>query len=198
MKVIYKFFFQIWEEGLIIFNKCMLCMLSCFSHVQLFVTLWTVSHQVPLCVGFSRQEYQSGQSCPPPGDPPGPGMETVVSEVSCIGRQVLCHQCHLRTPWTAARQAPPSMDVLNDKYISIYITTVSRPIISPKSKVVHSLTPSNIQLLFPFLNYHNSMKKIKQGILQSYQKCHMCDSKINPFRYSFKFWQPLISFKFLV
>ena len=31
--------------------------LSHFSHVQLFVTLWTVAHQAPLSVGFSRQEY---------------------------------------------------------------------------------------------------------------------------------------------
>ena len=35
------------------------CMLSCFSHVQLFTTLWTIAHQVPLFMGFSRQEYWS-------------------------------------------------------------------------------------------------------------------------------------------
>ena len=34
-------------------------MLSCFSHVQLFVTLWTVAQQAPLSMGFSRQEYWS-------------------------------------------------------------------------------------------------------------------------------------------
>ena len=33
------------------------CMLSHFSHVQLFATLWTVAHQAPLSMGFSRQEY---------------------------------------------------------------------------------------------------------------------------------------------
>ena len=33
------------------------CMLSRFSHVQLFVTLWTVVCQAPLSMGFSRQEY---------------------------------------------------------------------------------------------------------------------------------------------
>ena len=33
------------------------CMLSYFSHVQLFTTLWTVAHQAPLPLGFSRQEY---------------------------------------------------------------------------------------------------------------------------------------------
>ena len=27
------------------------------SHVQLFVILWTVAHQAPLPIGFSRQEY---------------------------------------------------------------------------------------------------------------------------------------------
>ena len=36
------------------------CMLSCFSCVQLFVTLWTIAHQAPLSLGFSRQEYWSG------------------------------------------------------------------------------------------------------------------------------------------
>ena len=35
------------------------CMLRCFSHVWLFVTPWTVVHQVPLFMGFSRQEYWS-------------------------------------------------------------------------------------------------------------------------------------------
>ena len=35
-----------------------------------FVTLWTVAHQAPLFLGFSRQEYWSGLPCPPPGDLP--------------------------------------------------------------------------------------------------------------------------------
>ena len=30
------------------------------SRVQLFVTPWTVAHQAPLSLGFSRQEYWSG------------------------------------------------------------------------------------------------------------------------------------------
>ena len=49
--------------------------LSLFSHVQLFATLWTVAHQTPLSMGFSRQEDWSGLPCPPPGDLPNPGME---------------------------------------------------------------------------------------------------------------------------
>ena len=50
-------------------------MLSRFSLVQLFATLWTVACQAPLSMGFSRQEYWSGLSCPPPGDLPNSGIE---------------------------------------------------------------------------------------------------------------------------
>ena len=37
-----------------------------FSHVWLFVTLWTVACQAPLSMGFSKQEYWSGLPFPPP------------------------------------------------------------------------------------------------------------------------------------
>ena len=50
-------------------------MLSCFSCVQLFATLWTVAHQAPLSMGFSRQEYWSGLPCPSPEDLPDLGTE---------------------------------------------------------------------------------------------------------------------------
>ena len=50
-------------------------MLSCFSHVQLCATLWTVAYQAPLSMGFSRQEYWSGLPFPLPGDLPNPGIE---------------------------------------------------------------------------------------------------------------------------
>ena len=36
---------------------------------------WTVTHQAPLSVGFSRSEYWSGLPCPPPGDLLDPGTE---------------------------------------------------------------------------------------------------------------------------
>ena len=50
-------------------------MLSCFSCVGLFATLWTTAHQVPLSMKFSRQEYWSGLPCPLSGDLPAPWME---------------------------------------------------------------------------------------------------------------------------
>ena len=50
-------------------------MLSHFSHVQLFATPWTIAHQAPLSMVFSKQEYWSGLPFPPPGNLPDPGIE---------------------------------------------------------------------------------------------------------------------------
>ena len=50
-------------------------MLRCFSHVQLFATLWTVPHQAPLSMEFLRLEYWSGLPFPSPGNLPGPGIK---------------------------------------------------------------------------------------------------------------------------
>ena len=47
-------------------------LLSC---VQLFETPWTIAHQVPLSMEFSRQEYWSRLPCPSPGDLPDPVIE---------------------------------------------------------------------------------------------------------------------------
>ena len=52
-----------------------LCMLSHFSHGQRFATPWTVAHQAPPSMGFSRQEYWSGWPFPSPGDLPDPGIK---------------------------------------------------------------------------------------------------------------------------
>ena len=41
----------------------------------LFATPWTVAHQAPLFLGFSRQEYWSGLPIPSTGDLPDPGIE---------------------------------------------------------------------------------------------------------------------------
>ena len=45
------------------------------SSVQLFATPWTVAHQAPLSMEFSRQEYWSELPFPPPGDLPDPGIK---------------------------------------------------------------------------------------------------------------------------
>ena len=45
------------------------------SRVRLFATPWTVAHQAPPSMGFSRREYWSGVPFPSLGDLPDPGIE---------------------------------------------------------------------------------------------------------------------------
>ena len=59
-------------------------MLNCFSHVWLFATLWSVAHQVPLSMEFSRQEYWSGLPCPPL-DLPNPGIKPSLPSPALAG-----------------------------------------------------------------------------------------------------------------
>ena len=48
---------------------------SCFSRVQLFVTIQISACQAPLSIGFSRQEYWPGWPSPPPGNLPDRGIK---------------------------------------------------------------------------------------------------------------------------
>jgi len=53
------------------------CMLSCFSHVRLFATLWTVACQAPPSIEFSRQEYWSRLPFSIPGDLSDSGIQPI-------------------------------------------------------------------------------------------------------------------------
>ena len=64
------------------------CMLSRFSRVQLFATPWTVPHQAPLSMGFSKQEYW------------GPGIKPV----SLTSPPLLGRFCTISTIWEAPVQ----------------------------------------------------------------------------------------------
>ena len=57
--------------------------LRCFSHVWLCVTPWTAACQVPLSMGFSRQEYWNGLTYAPSGDLPDPGIELASPALKC-------------------------------------------------------------------------------------------------------------------
>ena len=72
-----------------------MCVLSYFSRVWLFETLWTIAHQAPLSMEFSRQEHWSGLPCPSPGNFPNPGIETTsLSSPALAGRFFTT-----RAPW---------------------------------------------------------------------------------------------------
>ena len=64
-----------WAEKDVDFLHGNVCSLSHFSHVRLFVTLWTIAFQAPQSMGFSKQEYWSRLSCSPPGARSHPGIE---------------------------------------------------------------------------------------------------------------------------
>ena len=76
-------------------------MIACIPSLSLsnsFVTPWTTVLQIPLSMGFSRQEYWSELPFPPPGNLPGPGIK-LESQVSFIGKQIL----NLWATWGAQR-----------------------------------------------------------------------------------------------
>ena len=51
------------------------CVFSRFESCPTLCGPWTVAHQAPPSMGFSRQEYWSGLPCPPPGDLPDSGIK---------------------------------------------------------------------------------------------------------------------------
>ena len=92
-----------------------------------FLNLWTVAHQAPPSMEFSRQEYWSKLPCPPPGDLPDPRMEPMsLTSPALAGRffttepwklpqfcsvQSLSRVRLFATPWIAARQASLSITI---------------------------------------------------------------------------------------
>ena len=61
------------------------------SRVRLFATPWTVAHQAPLSMGFSRQEYWGGLPLPPPGDLPDPGIESTPLASPALAERFFTH-----------------------------------------------------------------------------------------------------------
>ena len=100
---------------------------SHFSYVWLFATLWTVACQAPLSLGFSRQEYWSGLPCVSPGDLPDQGIEPVsfsllhwqmgsLPLVSPVKWKSFHCVWLFVTPWTVACQSPMSMEFSRPGY----------------------------------------------------------------------------------
>ena len=74
------------------------------SNVRLFATPWTVAHQAPLSMDFSRPEYWSGLPLSPPRDLPNPGIEhsyplcspiwKILAKYQNLWRLKLFFKCH--------------------------------------------------------------------------------------------------------
>ena len=129
-------------------------MLSHFSHVQLFVTLWTIACQAPLSMGFFRQECWSGLPYSPPGDHSDSGIEPASlcllhsqagslplvppgkphkALCSCM-LSLLSHVQFFATLWTVAHQVPLSMGFSGQEYSYLLcnrVTVGCSPVVSP-------------------------------------------------------------------
>ena len=73
-------------------------MLSHFSHVRLFVTPWTVAHEAPLPMGLLQAKILEWVAISSSNGSSQAWDRTQISDVSCIGRQVLYPQRHLESP----------------------------------------------------------------------------------------------------
>ena len=118
-----------------VFHSCA-CVLSHFSRVQLFPTLWTAVCQAPLSMGFSRQEYWGGFPCPPPGDLHDPGIKPA----------------SLTSPASAGELplVPPAKSVC----VYTYIYTYSPPGSSVQG-ILQARTPGWVAM--PFSNIYNQI-----------------------------------------
>ena len=72
------------------------------SHVRLFATPWTIAHQAPPSMGFSRQEYWSGLPFPSPEDLPNPGIEP---RSPALRADALTSEPPLPAPWKSYDQS---------------------------------------------------------------------------------------------
>ena len=82
---------------------------SVFSHVQLFATPWTVAHQAPLSMGFSRQKYWSGLPFPPPGDLPHPRIKPMSPASPALAGRFFLPLRHLGSPQNPQGYQNPQM-----------------------------------------------------------------------------------------
>ena len=146
---------------LLLFTVTSCCMLSHFSHVWLFGTLWTVAWQAPLSMGFSRQEHWSGWPRHPPRDLPDLGVKPAFLKSHALAggffttsttRETLsrfsCVQL-FATPWTVAYQAPLSMIIPRQEYWS------GLPFPSPGD-----LPGLGIELIYRFTLLRNKLQHI--------------------------------------
>ena len=129
-------------------NMLDVCVLSHFSCVQLFTTLWTVAYQAPLSMGFPRQEYWSGLPCPPPGDLPDPGIK-LSSTVSLHWRQILYPLSHLGSPYML------DINLLSDIWFPWLFLNTLNPTPTQGQETAASLT-----LEFPVLQAVHRTQKV--------------------------------------
>ena len=102
--------------------------LTC-SVVSDLVTSWTVAHQGPLSIGFSRQEYWSGLSFPPPGDFPDPKIKlaspTLAGEIFFFNNEppgkplAISLQIELNVAWDICSPGKKKSGLCGEKWVAV-------------------------------------------------------------------------------
>jgi len=97
----------------VIVCRCYYEWVKSLSRVQLFATPWTIAHQGPPSMEFSRQEYWSGLPFPSPGCLPNPGIEprSPTSQADALQSESpgnpICHHTFVKTHrWYNAKSEP--------------------------------------------------------------------------------------------
>ena len=99
-----------------------MCMLSRFSRVHLFVTLWIVAQQAPLSMGFSRQENWSGSPGPTLEDFHDPGIKptSLVTPALQADSLPLSHQGSPSCPYTVTYLTFILLMELGDIFLPVF------------------------------------------------------------------------------
>ena len=125
----------------------LMCVLGRFSQVLFFATLWTLASQALLTKGILQARILEWDAMPSSKRSSQPRDQSHISCVSCIGRQILYHWCHLGSPldpygedmkwscsvasdsetaWTVAYQASPSMGFFQARILEWVAISYSR------------------------------------------------------------------------
>ena len=142
-------------------------MLSLFSRVQLFATLWTVAHQAPLSMGFSREESWSGLPFPSPGNLLHLGIEPASLLSSALAGMFFTTS----TTWEAQIQPCSTIKKqLNHAVSKAHTHTHTfQNVIYKVIEGIYCLFYKGVKSpKYTLLSYYDSVEKLEmEGILQS-------------------------------
>ena len=114
--------------------------------VWLFVTPWTVAHQAPLSMKFSRQKYWSGLPWPS-----CPQNWTRVSYVSCTGSWVLYQSRHLGSPLLVIPAYEFSLGSLDTKCLEVSCFCLVPPLLHSTTDIIRKPDWAHVKFLAPGL-----------------------------------------------
>ena len=146
-------YFIYWRQTCNIVNRP--CVSVSRSVVSDSMTPWTVAHQAPLSMEFSRQESWSGLPFPSPQDLPDPGRLNL-GLLHCRQILTLCDPMNCSTPGLPVHHQLPEFTQTHVHRISDAIQP-SHPLSSPSSL---ALNPSQHQSLFQWVNSSYQVAKV--------------------------------------